>query len=284
MRKLFIFTLLFIIIQIGIGQSKTFTFPFQTGDIWQYYVNVMGNPDFSHYTLVHIDHDTLMPNNKVYKVFSSGLTPFFYFRQDSARIFQYAVQDSTEFPRYDFSRNVGDTISIVYSDGLGYPIILWADRNELVFGQTRRTVTFFSPTNHLISDEVVDSIGILHFIRNVEFDYRLTAAIIGGRSYGTIVDVSKSVTSVPKYFSLYQNYPNPFNPSTSIEFDLSNKVFVSLKILNVLGQTMMTLVEEKKESGHYKVEWIAAKYPSGIYICVLKIGNDIQTKKMILLK
>jgi hypothetical protein len=47
---------------------------------------------------------------------------------------------------------------------------------------------------------------------------------------------------------------------------------------------MMTLVDEKKESGHYIVEWIAAKYPSGIYFCVLKIGNNIQTKKMILLK
>ena len=284
MRKLFIFILLFLISQIVIGQLKTFTFPFQTGDVWQYYVNVMGNPDFSHYTLVNIDHDTLMPDNKVYKVFSSGLTPFFYFRQDSARIFQYSAQDSTEFPRYDFSRNVGDTISTVYSDGPGYPIIILSDRNEQVFSQARRTITFFSPTNHLIGDQVVDSIGIYYFVRNVEFSYQLTAAIIGGKSYGTIVDVGKYAKSLPKYFTLYQNYPNPFNPSTFIEFDLSNNVFVSLKILDVLGQTMTTLVEEKRESGHYIVEWMGAKYPSGIYFCVLKIGNNIQTKKMILLK
>ena len=267
---------------IGFAQIKTFTFPFHIGDLWQYYV-YLGDPALSFNTSIHIDRDTLMPNNKVYKVFSSGFTPVFYFRQDSSKIFQYSLQDSTEFLRYDFSRKVGDTISIVHSGGLVYPIILTVELNEPVFSQQRRILNFHSP-NGLINDQVVDSIGIYHFVENIEFDYRLTGAIIGGHTYGTILAVRKDVVSIPKSISLYQNYPNPFNPSTSIEFELSNKMFVSLKILNVLGQTVTTLVEGQIESGRFTVYWNASQFPSGIYFCVLKAGNIIHAKKMILLK
>ncbi len=282
MRKLITFAFLLLISQIGIGQLKTFTFPFQTGDLWQYYV-YLGDPALSFYTSIQIDHDTLMPNNKVYKVFSSGLTPFFYFRQDSTRIFQYSTQDSTEFLRYDFSRNAGDTISIVHSGGLVYPIVLTVDQNVPVFNQQRRIITFHS-SNGLISDQVVDSIGIFDFVNNIESDYRLTGAIVGGKSYGTILDVKKGVVSMPNSFSLYQNYPNPFNPTTTISFALPSQSVVSLKVFDMLGREVSTIVSGELQAGTYTRQWNASAFASGVYFYRLQAGTFNETKKLLLLK
>jgi PKD repeat protein len=108
----------------------------------------------------------------------------------------------------------------------------------------------------------------------------------------SIVD---SESELPQEFYLSQNYPNPFNPTTNIEFRMSNGGFVSLKVYDVLGNEVVTLVEEYKQAGKYSVEFNANSHsglpsrnvrnlPSGIYIYKLKSGNFVQTKKMILLK
>jgi hypothetical protein len=94
----------------------------------------------------------------------------------------------------------------------------------------------------------------------------------------------KSNTGIPKTFDLMQNFPNPFNPSTYIEFQIANQGFVSLKVYDLLGREVNTLVNEEKPAGYYKVTWNAANLPSGIYFYRLKAGDYIKTKKMILLK
>jgi len=85
-------------------------------------------------------------------------------------------------------------------------------------------------------------------------------------------------------FSLFQNYPNPFNPSTKISFKIPQTGFTSLKVYDVLGNEVATLVNEKKPAGSYEVEFKSDGLPSGIYFYQLKTGNFIATKKMILLK
>ena len=94
-------------------------------------------------------------------------------------------------------------------------------------------------------------------------------------------------------FSLSQNYPNPFNPSTFIEYRIKDREFVSLKIYNVLGKEVATLVDEEKQAGSYKVEFNSnsnllpsksGSLPSGIYFYRLKAGSFISVKKMLLLK
>jgi len=85
-------------------------------------------------------------------------------------------------------------------------------------------------------------------------------------------------------FSLYQNYPNPFNPLTKIKYQIPELSFVSIKVYDVLGNEITTLVNEEKTIGSYEVELNAMSLPSGIYFYRLQAGDYIETKKMVLLK
>jgi hypothetical protein len=89
---------------------------------------------------------------------------------------------------------------------------------------------------------------------------------------------------IPKDFSLEQNYPNPFNPSTAISYQLPVNGFVTLKVYDVLGNEIATLVNEEKPQGKYEVDFTAKNLPSGIYFYKLQAGNFIETKKMVLMK
>ena len=88
----------------------------------------------------------------------------------------------------------------------------------------------------------------------------------------------------PIEFSLFQNYPNPFNPITNIGFRITNFGFVSLKVYDVLGNEVATLVDEEKPAGIYEVAWNAENLSSGVYFYQLKAGNFTATKKLLLLR
>ena len=85
-------------------------------------------------------------------------------------------------------------------------------------------------------------------------------------------------------YKLSQNYPNPFNPVTTIKYQFPERGFVTLKVYDVLGNEVATLVNEEKPAGGYEVEWNASDLPSGIYFYRMRAGNFIDTKKLILLK
>ena len=91
-------------------------------------------------------------------------------------------------------------------------------------------------------------------------------------------------SEVPLSFSLEQNYPNPFNPVTHLGFGISKLGFVSLKIYDVLGKEVKTLVNEIKPAGYYDVVFDASGLGSGIYFYKLEAGNFTQTKNMLLVK
>ncbi len=113
---------------------------------------------------------------------------------------------------------------------------------------------------------------------------------------GEITSVEDRSTSpaIPAQIELSQNYPNPFNPTTSFRFTLADERFVSLKIYDVLGKEVTSLVSEDKKPGSYSVQWNASEaasgisskggYASGVYFYTLRAGNFIDTKKMVLLK
>ncbi len=89
---------------------------------------------------------------------------------------------------------------------------------------------------------------------------------------------------VPTHFVLEQNYPNPFNPTTSISFSVPQLSFVTLKVFDVIGKEIATLVNENKSVGNYEVNFDASKLSSGIYFYKLQTGNFSSTKKMVLMK
>lgn len=100
----------------------------------------------------------------------------------------------------------------------------------------------------------------------------------------TSIDVEEYSPITPTQFSLEQNYPNPFNPATIIKFSVPQKSFVSLKIFDVLGKEVQTLVEEEKSEGTYEVTFDAANLPSGVYFYTMQTDNFLSTKKLIVLK
>jgi hypothetical protein len=85
-------------------------------------------------------------------------------------------------------------------------------------------------------------------------------------------------------YSLSNNYPNPFNPSTKIKYSVPKSSNVVIKVFDVLGNEIETLVNEEKAAGTYEVTWYAEQLPSGVYFYQLQAGDYINTKKMILLK
>ena len=89
---------------------------------------------------------------------------------------------------------------------------------------------------------------------------------------------------IPQSFQLFQNYPNPFNPTTTIKYQIPEHNFVSIKVFDILGKEIETLVNEEKSKGTYEISWNADYLPSGIYFYQLKSGKYIETKKMLLLK
>lgn len=123
-----------------------------------------------------------------------------------------------------------------------------------------------------------------------KYQYRLKQIDFDGTSsYSDIVDVE--INSSIQY-TLDQNYPNPFNPLTKIRYSIPNVIasgvnqsqIVTLKVYDVLGNEIVTLVNEEKPAGSYEVEFTAGKYPSGVYYYRLKAGDFVSTRMMILLK
>jgi hypothetical protein len=103
--------------------------------------------------------------------------------------------------------------------------------------------------------------------------------------------VNQISSTVPDKYCLYQNYPNPFNPTTKIKYQISrqdgsstNNSFVILKIFDILGKEVATLVDEKQSPGTYEASWNATTFPNGVYFYRLETKDYSETKKMLIVK
>ena len=99
-----------------------------------------------------------------------------------------------------------------------------------------------------------------------------------------VTDVKQVGSGLPEDYSLAQNYPNPFNPSTTINFALPQASKVVLKIYDVLGREVATLLNSEKAAGNYQVDFDASKLASGVYVYTINAGSFTSTKKMMLMK
>jgi hypothetical protein len=146
--------------------------------------------------------------------------------------------------------------------------------------------TITEPKTYTFRDDNITN-GIYKYrLKQIDFD--------GSFEYSNEIEVEVDFT--PKEFVLYQNYPNPFNPTTTIKFEIPSVettrrvVFTTLKVYDVLGNEVATLVNEEKQPGVYEVEFGNVgtsrdlSLPSGVYFYELKVGNFRDTNKMILAK
>jgi hypothetical protein len=133
-------------------------------------------------------------------------------------------------------------------------------------------------------------------VSNVYFINQNTGWILG--DYGSILKTTNARRPVgkivlPEKYSLHQNYPNPFNPVTKIRFEIpplnlplsgGERERVMIKIYNILGREIATLINEQLQPGVYEVTWDGTNYPSGVYFYRLTTKDFSQTRKMVLLK
>jgi hypothetical protein len=104
------------------------------------------------------------------------------------------------------------------------------------------------------------------------------------RSVEPTTSVEEHPARIPSSFALEQNYPNPFNPSTTIEYALPKSAHVELKVYDVLGNEVQTLVNGKQPAGRHRVQFDGKGLPGGVYFYRIQAGEFVQTKKLTLLK
>jgi predicted outer membrane repeat protein len=115
-------------------------------------------------------------------------------------------------------------------------------------------------------------------------DYIGVAPDMGAYEYGDPTSSEQEIKITPSQHSLNQNYPNPFNPSTTIEFTLPKSEFVELKVFNILGKEVATLVSNKLNQGNHRFTWDATGNASGVYFYKIETVNYVDIKKCILIK
>ena len=145
----------------------------------------------------------------------------------------------------------------------------------LLVGFRESIGTTLEPQYYSYEDDITGMNATALEYRLKQIDYNGTYA------YSEIVTVDNLA---PSGFVLEQNYPNPFNPSTRIKYAIAGKQFVSLKVYDLLGNEIATIVNEEKPAGTYEVEFNANRLSAGVYYYTLVTENFVQTKKMILLK
>ena len=133
--------------------------------------------------------------------------------------------------------------------------------------------------------------GVFIFIAGRPYRYDNTASasdyeyIIDNFMNSTLVNVeNNSELELAKEFNLAQNYPNPFNPATKIKYSIPNPGMVKLKVFDIMGREVQTLVNENHSPGNYEVEFNAEALSSGVYFYQLQSGKFIETRKMLLIK
>jgi hypothetical protein len=224
-----------------------------------------------------------MANGKLYYNLNSE-----FYRQQGDSVFKYDPSLNEEYLLFDFSAEVGDTITnFEYGENDTLQIILtYKFENGEYLGVNGTYYTFFINQTQLIDDEislsVFDSLGIIE--RNSTwFDENLSGAVIDGTVYGNVTSVENEDFTIQN-FSLTQNYPNPFNPMTTINYNLDINSYVNLDIYNIIGEKVETLVSELQNAGNYKINFNASNLPSGIYFYKLVSNNRVLVKKMSLIK
>jgi len=268
------------------------------GDLWQY--KEPPPPDNPYIIETRIGRDTTFLNGQTYGSvvtnnygYGDTIRPVNYERQIGNKVYRYFPNQQKEFLVYDFSKNIGDTVSIFPRSSRDTSIVTVLDAGLInIFGKSRRYMTFYDkeyPTTLYWIDQITDGIGITFSQFEPGVQYSLVGAIIDSTHYGNVTSVSSIVKEIPDAFTLYQNYPNPFNPSTTIYVRIPKGVSYSLFIYNILGERIRTLYNGRGNGNNQNIIWDAkndsgVRVSSGVYFYQICSKRFSATKKMLLIQ
>jgi hypothetical protein len=278
--------------------------PLAVGDKWIYKVTYWSLPDYDEDILIRTVVGTeVLSNGREYfkieeKYISNSYMRTIYERIDSSEGLVYEFDETctdinNERMIDDLLASAGDSILIQYDCFVPVKTFFELEDNFQIWGMNSRIRIFSMYSLISYNYDMLKSIGLYSLIKGFDFgsyNNSLNGCVIDGIVYGdtTVTDVNED-TPIPKEFALYQNFPNPFNPGTTIDYDLPVSSHVSLKIFDILGREIETLVDEFQQAGNHSAQYLSnAVLPSGVYFYQLAIEgeakNFISVKKMMLLK
>jgi len=277
-------------------------FPLTTGDLHQYeyhYSYWAGDPCSVHsYSSFHMEQvlgDTLLPTGFQYRIVTSSVpgdpSPRFL-RVDSATANVY-MYDSYPSPReyivdslrategswfIRYGLFMTECFSVDTATVLGVLTLvkrfrvdyIWGEVYALAYGLGRiQDVTYSKDPCYPVLD---------NHIRDIVY------ARIDTLEYGMLVSVRENNEAIPTSVELAQNYPNPFNGETTFEFSIPREERVRLRILNVLGQEITTILDDNVSAGKHRIRWTAQHLASGIYYYRLETNSQFTARKLLMVK
>ena len=308
MKKIIPLVIIFFLIVsnlLGQVREELNYYPLHVGDVWQYkitYSPATGN-DSMFYMLKRVLADTLLTNGKRY--FLVEQPPFtsnkiknlerVLIRIDSTSgvVYKFLSEQTPEEKIDSLFSKVGDW----FFQGR---IICAGFFEDTVFSQVRKIRSLRCPTTSSGESFSLDfALNVGVYFQDIYFafvtaegnNYRLVYTKMNGKEYGTLVGVNEQEI-IPSTYLLSQNYPNPFNPTTKIKYSIpavetrrgESLQCVALKVFDILGNEIVTLVNEEKLSGNYEVTFNGSNLASGVYFYRLTTRDFSLTKKMILIK
>ncbi|MBK7500732.1 MAG: T9SS type A sorting domain-containing protein [Ignavibacteriales bacterium] len=280
-------------------------FPAQTGDMWEYFYYDAPYSDtlqlFSvkdsvdEQGVIHLWQSSgfinppkppVLAGSNYYKIDKEGNVEG-YWESYRGILFKLKAVQGDKWILKEYSANAFEIIrvdSVFESSLFGMNTVIkkyrryFSDDSSAITGLDR-TAKFLAYNLGLVRVDGLEGLGSL-FIKG---------AVINSVIFG---DTTRIITSVfddetgdyLEEFNISQNYPNPFNPSTKITYNIPQRSNVSLRIYDVLGKEIATLVNEQKEAGTYNIQFDASKLSSGVYIYSIQAGDFLESRKMILMK
>ena len=257
-------------------------FPLEVGNTWIYHVNSYF-PDTMTYHVsdsLNIDH---------VKYFLYGISEYSFkdtIRKDAVGNIWKKV-NGVDYLWFDFTKDSGAVYTFPDHNPSYYYNVKIVDKNftlQTNSGNYSHCIKLFFDIPQFVDEEVFYSfapeMGIIEMYGGDGPQLLLDSASIIGSPTGIIYEQQPS----SNLFELRQNYPNPFNPTTTISYSLYRACYVTLKIYDVTGREIKTLVNEEKSRAIYYLDLNGNNLPSGIYFYQLRTNEFIQTKKMVLLK
>jgi hypothetical protein len=261
-------------------------FPLEQGNRWDYSISGIchGGGVFSDTSVVEVIKDSII-NGKECFVFSR---PFYHFEEKYLRVnndslYCFSTQDSIDCLMFVFNKTLNSTY---YS--CRYDTVFYFDEffeTYFSFPDTQQAHSPFYYLDHIYHFSKKFGLVFAEYIHPLcDYHVYLSGCIISGITYGQLLVSVEGENNSISSFKLEQNFPNPFNTSTQIKYSVVENGLLILKVFDVLGREVTTLVNDEKPPGEYEVEFNGANLTSGIYFYQLKTKDFVNTKKMILLK
>ena len=299
-----IILLLFVLSTSAISQPDTSVFkyyPLEIGNAWAYNVYEYDIYPDEYYYSVEVIGDTILSNNKSYKVIKKDeIFPpynprYYYERVDSitGNVYQYSSSaPNKEIFLDSLASKIGETSQaarIIAGHYTPNGSTLTDTSTVAVLGswlKSKRFDILDGSTEHY--HILAKGVGLTYGYSKIGYatkEVKMIFARIGDKMYGNNIGVEpEKLTGIIESALLYDNYPNPFNPTTTIDFYLNKSSEVKLQIYSVDGRLVENITSGNLNAGKHSYKWNAENYASGIYIYQLTVNRQVLQKQCVLLK